>query len=151
MRKCKLFVLILFGLLISAAHLPAQSQAEMRFLQPTASLSGNTGLWKVHSPINLAPGQVSFSAWADRINRNPGRLTITTYGLGGGVGLTDWLELGVNFEINRRILVGRQSELSLGQQQLGFSCTRFLATWQLIFFYFSWGCSLRLSFFKLVV
>src|SRR3990170_5684141 len=124
MRKNNLIVLILCGLLISAAHLQAQGQAEMRFLQPTASLSGNTGLWKVHSPINLAPGRAAFSVWADRINRNPGLLTITTYGFGGSAGLTSWLELGVNFEVNRRILVRRASELSLGQQQLGFFGTK---------------------------
>lgn len=120
MRKCNLSVLILFGLLFSAVLVHAQAQGEMRFVQPTASLSGNTGLWKVQSPLTLAPGQASFSAWADRINRNPGRLTITTYGFGGAVGLTDWLEFGANFEVNRHVLVGRQSELSLGQQELGY-------------------------------
>jgi len=124
MRQNKLMVLILFGILFTAEGAVAQTQAEMRFLQPTASLSGNTGLWKVHSPINLAPGQAAFSVWADRINRNPGLLTITTYGFGGSAGLTSWLELGVNFEVNRRILVRRASELSLGQQQLGFFGTK---------------------------
>ena len=124
MRKCNLMVLILFGLLFSAVLVQAQTQEEMRFLKPTSSLSGNTGLWKVHSPLNLAPGQVSFSGWGDRINRNPGQLTITTYGFGGAAGLTDWLELGVNFEVNRRILVGRQIDLSLGQQELGFFGTQ---------------------------
>jgi len=124
MRKCNLRVLILFGLLFSAVCVQAQTQGEMRFLQPTASLSGNTGLWKVHSPNNLYPGQASVSVWADRINRNPGRLTISTYGFGGAWGLTDWLELGVNFEAHRHILVGRQSELSLGQRELGYFGTQ---------------------------
>jgi outer membrane protein OmpA-like peptidoglycan-associated protein len=124
MRKRNLMALILFGLLISTASIQAQTAAEMRFLKPTSSLSGNTGLWKVHSPLNLMPGQVSFSAWGDRINRNPGQLTITTYGFGGAVGLTSWLEMGMNFEVNRRVLVGRQIDLSLGQQELGFFGTQ---------------------------
>jgi outer membrane protein OmpA-like peptidoglycan-associated protein len=124
MRKYNLIVLILFGLLLSPELIQAQTQAEMRFLKPTASLTGNTGLWKIQSPVNLGAGNVAFSAWGDRINRNPGRLTITTYGFGGAVGLTNWLEMGVNLEVNRRVLVGRQSELSLGQQELAFFGSR---------------------------
>jgi len=120
MRKSKMMILMLFSFLLAAMCVHAQNGSEMRFLQPTASLTGNTGLWKIQSPINLPPGQGAFSVWADRINRNPGQLTITTYGFGGSVGLTKWLEFGANFEVNRRVLVRRFEELSLGQQQLGF-------------------------------
>jgi hypothetical protein len=84
-----------------------------------ASLSGNTGLWKVLTPTNLPKGGVAVSVWLDRINRNPGQLTITTFGFGGSTGLNNWLELGINFEVNRRILVRRADQLSLGQQRLG--------------------------------
>ncbi|HWP84630.1 MAG TPA: OmpA family protein [Terriglobia bacterium] len=124
MRRWNVAALTLVGLMTFAVRLQAQALTEMRFLKPTSSLSGNTGLWKVHTPTGLELGQVSFSLWADRINRNPGQLTITTYGFGGAVGLTDWMELGLNFEVNRRILVRRADQLSLGQQQLGFFGTK---------------------------
>lgn len=103
-----------------AQQTQAQQPAQPRFLQPNSSLYGNTGLWKVLSPDTLPRGQASFSVWYDRIGRNPGHLTISTIGVGGAAGLTDWLELGGNFEINRRVLVRRANQLSLGQQQLGF-------------------------------
>ncbi len=119
MLKNKGIVFLAAGFLFITLAAQAQNQTESRFLQNTASLSGNTGLWKVHTPITLPPGQFSFSVWLDRINRNPGQLTITTLGFGGSAGLTRWLELGVNFEVNRRVLVRRSDQLSLGQQQLG--------------------------------
>jgi outer membrane protein OmpA-like peptidoglycan-associated protein len=121
MRISKRSTLIVCSLVFAAlgAQAQTQPQEEMRFLQPTASLSGNTGLWNVLTPTNLSKGQVAVSVWADRINRNPGQLTITTYGFGGSFGLNNWLELGVNFDVNRRILVRRADQLSLGQEQLG--------------------------------
>ncbi|MBI4459576.1 MAG: hypothetical protein HY648_05915 [Acidobacteria bacterium] len=109
--------LFLTGLLTFVTLTQAQ---DSQFLKPTASLRGSTGLWKVLSPENLPPGQAAFSLWYDRINRNPGFLTISTIGVGGSVGLTDWLELGASFDINRRVLVRRSDQLSFGQQQAGF-------------------------------
>src|SRR5438477_12134220 len=107
MRTSVRITLILFTLAFAVATAQAQSQEDMRFLKPTASLSGSTGLWKVLDANNLPKGGIAVSGWADRINRNPGQLTITTFGIGGSVGLNSWLELGVDFEINRRILVRR--------------------------------------------
>ena len=74
------------------AALTARAQDD-RFLKPTASLSGNTGLWKVHSAENLRAKEAAFSVWADRINRNPGDLRLTTLGFGGSVGITNHVEL----------------------------------------------------------
>jgi outer membrane protein OmpA-like peptidoglycan-associated protein len=102
------------------AAMAARAQDDSPFLKPTASLSGNTGLWKVHSAENLRPKEAAFSVWVDRINRNPGDLRLTTIGFGGGVGITRHIELGINFEVNRRVSVGNPYELSFGQQELGF-------------------------------
>ncbi len=118
MLKSTMRLLALSGILFAATV--AQAQDESRFLKPTASLSGNTGLWKVHSPDGLRAKELAFSIWYDRINRNPGELRLSTMGFGGGVGIKDWLELGINFEVNRRVSVGDSSQLSFGQQQLGF-------------------------------
>ncbi len=86
---------------------------------PVASIYGNTGLWKVLTADTLPAGQVSLSSWYDRINRNPGNLTVSTLGFGGSVGITHRIELGVSFEANRHVLVGRAQQLSFGQQALG--------------------------------
>lgn len=86
----------------------------------TAAIYGDTGLWKVLTAETLPVRQASLSAWYDRSNRNPGYLTISTFRLGGSVGITDRLEVGVSLEANRHVLVGRANELSFGQQALGF-------------------------------
>ncbi|OFV98829.1 MAG: hypothetical protein A3F68_13260 [Acidobacteria bacterium RIFCSPLOWO2_12_FULL_54_10] len=116
LRKIAFVLSISFSLTLFIISAQAQ---ESRFLQPTASLAGNTGLWKVLSPDTLPPKQASFAVWYDRIGRNPGQLTISTIGVSGATGLTNWLEFGANFEINRRVLVRRSDQLSLGQQQAG--------------------------------
>ncbi|PYS37286.1 MAG: hypothetical protein DMG14_21835 [Acidobacteria bacterium] len=59
------------------------------------------------------------SASYDRINRNPGYLTISTIRFTASVGITDRLEFGAVLEANRRVLVGRAEQLSFGQQALG--------------------------------
>jgi len=87
---------------------------------PVAGIYGNTGLWKVFTAETLRTGQASFSTWYDRIHRDPGHLTISTFGFGAAVGITDRLEAGVNFEANRHARVGQPEQLSLGQQALGF-------------------------------
>jgi hypothetical protein len=85
----------------------------------TASESGNTGLWKVLTASTLAPRKTSFSVWYDRTNRNPGDLTISTTGFSAAYGIDDRFEFGVSLEANKRVLVGRQDQLSFGQQALG--------------------------------
>jgi len=85
----------------------------------TASESGNTGLWKVLTASTLAPRKASFSVWYDRTNRNPGDLTISTTGLSAAYGIADRFEFAAALEANKRVLVGRQDQLSFGQQALG--------------------------------
>jgi hypothetical protein len=87
---------------------------------PSASIYGNTGLWKVLSADTLSAYRVTFSTWYDRINRNPGELVIGTFGVGGAIGITNRMELGVSFEANRDVTTGRPDELSFGQEALGF-------------------------------
>src|SRR5437867_1103428 len=87
---------------------------------PVAGIYGNTGLWKVFTAETLQAGQASFSTWYDRIHRDPGHLTISTFGFAFSVGITDRLEAGVNFEANRHVRIGQAAQLSFGQQSLGF-------------------------------
>jgi len=124
MLKRQMTILLLCGIVLSSVAGLAQAQQEDRFLRPTTSLHGNTGLWRVLGADTLPAGQAGFSVWYDRFNRSPGHLTISTVGVGGAVGLSDWFEVGFNWAINRRILMRRFEELSFGQQRLGFFGTQ---------------------------
>ncbi len=122
---------ILFLFIIStltAVGARAQSMDDQPSHPPSSTIYGNTGLWKVFSADNLPRHQASFSVWYDRINRNPGFLTIGTVGISGAAGITDWLEFGMNFEINKHILARRQDQLSFGQQALGLFGNRTLGS-----------------------
>jgi hypothetical protein len=87
---------------------------------PTASIYGNTGLWRVFTADTLARHQIVVSTWYDRINRNPGDLVISTFGFGGAIGITSRFELGLSLEANRDVTTGLPGELSFGQQALGY-------------------------------
>ena len=87
---------------------------------PTASIYGNTGLWRVFTADTLARHQIVVSMWYDRINRNPGDLVLSTVGFGGAIGITRRFELGLSFEANRDVTTGLPDELSFGQQSLGY-------------------------------
>src|SRR5256885_17133726 len=107
-RAFQASVFLLLGSLLAAGAF-AQSTDEGPNL-PTTNILGNSGLWKVFTADNLERGQGSFSVWYDRINRNPGWLTISTVGASGAIGLTDRLEFGANFEFNKHILARRQDQ-----------------------------------------
>ena len=115
----KFGVYLFVSFLLVAAGAQAQATGETPDHPPVATVYGNTGLWHVYSADTLAAGHPSFNAWYDRFNRDPGYLTIGTWGVSGAVGLTNRLEFGVNFDINTHILDRRADELSFGQQQLG--------------------------------
>src|SRR2546427_10747005 len=87
---------------------------------PEAGIYGNTGLWKVFTAETLRTGQASVSTSYDRIHRDPGHLTVSTFGFGAAVGITDRLEAGVNFEANRHARVGQPEDLSWGRRAPAF-------------------------------
>src|SRR5262249_28388436 len=88
--------------------------------QPAASFWGNTGLWKVLTTDTLARGQFSVSAFFDKLQRNPGNLTVETTVVSAAQGLTRRLEFGFALEANRHVSVASPEQLSFGQQALGF-------------------------------
>jgi len=87
-------ILCLCACFVLRAEASAQPPADTVFSQPAAGISGNTGLWKVFTADTLAAGQESFSAAYDRVNRNPGYLTVSTASFAGAVGITGRLEFG---------------------------------------------------------
>jgi hypothetical protein len=112
-------ILCLSFWVIAAGAMPSPA-ADNEPNSPVAGVYGNTGLWKIFVAQTLEAGRASSSLWYDRINRNPGRLTISTAGFSGAYAVTRRLELGVDIEVNRHVLVGRAEDLSFGQQALGF-------------------------------
>jgi hypothetical protein len=98
------------GLSFAAQDLP---------VSPVSGIYGNSGLWKVLSTETVAVRRASVSTWYDRARRNPGGLTIGTFGAGAAVGITNRLEGAVQMELNRRVTVGSPEQLSFGQQALG--------------------------------
>ena len=87
-------------------------------LNPMPSLSGFPGLWKTIGADALPAGSFGATGWMDRINRNPGYLTITTTGASWFASLHRRVALAGQFNVNRRILVRRADQLSFGQDTL---------------------------------
>jgi outer membrane protein OmpA-like peptidoglycan-associated protein len=87
-------------------------------VNPQPSLLGYPGLFRAIGAGGLPAKSFGGSAWIDRINRNPGFLTITTIGASGFVSVHKRVAFDVQVNINRRILVRRADQLSLGQQNL---------------------------------
>lgn len=87
-------------------------------LNPQPSLFGFPGLWKAIGAQALPPKSFGGSAFYDRINRNPGFLTISDVGWSGFVSLHERFALAGRMTINRRILMRRADQLSFGQERL---------------------------------
>jgi outer membrane protein OmpA-like peptidoglycan-associated protein len=87
-------------------------------LNPQPSLWGYPGLWKTVGAGGLPATSFGATGWVDRINRNPGYLTITTFGTSGFYSFSQRFALDYQVNINRRVLVRRADQLSFGQQRL---------------------------------
>ena len=109
----------LVGFMLLVAIGAFAQSSDQPFHPQTSTIFGNTGIWKVFNASNLDPKQASFSVWYDRYIRNPGVMRSGTVGVSGAVGILSWLEFGANIELNRRIVLDNQSQLSLGQQAIG--------------------------------
>ncbi len=124
LRKLLTLVLPAAMLMVMAGDLSAQSSGsfgpgpEPDLLTPQASIWGGIGLWKVLSADTPPAKSWGTSGWMDRVNRNPGQMTITQTGTSLFWGASDRLELMVRFNVNTRILSRRDDQLSLGQATL---------------------------------
>jgi len=135
MLRTRCMLLVALVLVLGSIWLPAQAKSgskpvftgnapEPDPFNPTASEYGVTGLWKVISADTPPARSFGLTTFIDRINRNPGQMTITTIGEGLFFSPHDRVELGVQVNLNRRVLARRQDQLSWGQAYLfgrGFS------------------------------
>jgi len=85
---------------------------------PQASIYGEIGLWKVLSAETPPSHSFGTSGWIDRINRNPGQLTITQTGTSLFFAPSSRVELGLRVNVNTKIQSRREDELGLGQATL---------------------------------
>lgn len=126
LRLRTLFLVVLIPALFCTTILAAQSGNKNPFSSsadndpyyPMASLSGLTGLWKVISAESTPAGSFGATGWIDRINRNPGQLTITSAGPSLFVSPHRRVEIGLEIDADTRVLTRRQDQLSLGQATL---------------------------------
>lgn len=124
--RCLLLVALVLSL--CSTLLPAQASGskpvftgnapEPDPFNPMASEYGLTGLWKVISADTPPARSFGLTTFIDRINRNPGQMTITTIGESLFFSPHNRLELGVQVNLNRKVLARRQDQLSWGQATL---------------------------------
>lgn len=134
MLRMRCMLLVALVVVLGSTLVPAQTSGskpvftgnapEPDPFNPMASEYGLTGLWKVISADTPPARSFGLTTFIDRINRNPGQMTITTVGEGLFFSPHDRVELGVQVNVNRRVLARRQDQLSWGQATLfgrGFS------------------------------
>src|SRR5258708_18530611 len=120
----KLFAaVVLTGLVVVASGTLAFGQPagakfgpapEPDLLNPQASIWGNIGLWKVISAETPPAHAFGTSGWMDRINRNPGQMTITGTGTSVYYSPSDRLDLGLRLNVDEKIQSRRTDPLGLG-------------------------------------
>ncbi len=69
----------------------------------TPTINGSTGLFHVPVADTLRRGEFSFSAQANKFNREPGDIDITRFPVSFTVGLHDRIELFASYEVHKRV------------------------------------------------
>ena len=69
----------------------------------TPTINGSTGLFHVPVADTLRQGEFSFSAKANKFNREPGDIDITRFPVSFTAGLHDRIELFVSYEVHKRV------------------------------------------------
>jgi len=79
-------------------------------LIPTTA--GPLGLFTLETADILPKRRWSVAGYANKFSRMPGSVTVLNFGLNFGVGITDWLNLYVDFEPHRHTHVSQPGQLS---------------------------------------
>ena len=86
---------------------------------PMLSNTGNPGMFTVETGETLPRGGFAFTAGADKFSRDPGNITVVSYGWSFAAGLTDRISAFVNFGAYNHVHVGRPDLLSLSSDTIG--------------------------------
>ena len=86
---------------------------------PMPAESGNPGMFTVETGETLPRGGFAFTAGADKFSRDPGNITVVSYGWAFAAGITDHISAFVNFDAYNHVHVGRPDLLSLSANTIG--------------------------------
>lgn len=86
---------------------------------PMPAVSGNPGMFTVETGETLPRGGFAFTAGANKFSRDPGNITVISYGWGFAAGITDHISAFVNFDAYNHVHVGRPDLLSLSSNTIG--------------------------------
>lgn len=76
------------------------------------TVNGGTGLFTVYDAQTLRKGEFNFGFYANHFHRDPGNLRFEVYPINFQIGLSDRIELFVNYEVNRQVVTGTPALLS---------------------------------------
>ena len=83
------------------------------------AISGNPGMFTVETGETLPRGGFAFTAGADKFSRDPGNITVLSYGWAFAAGITNHISAFVNFDAYNHVHVGRPDLLSLSDNTIG--------------------------------
>jgi hypothetical protein len=86
---------------------------------PMPAISGNPGMFTVETGETLPRGGFAFTAGADKFSRDPGNITVLSYGWAFAAGITNHISAFVNFDAYNHVHVGRPDLLSLSANTIG--------------------------------
>ena len=103
------------------AAAPADSTAAdiRREWSPMPAESGNPGMFTVETGETLPRGGFAFTAGADKFSRDPGNITVVSYGWAFAAGITNRISAFVNLDAYNHVHVGRPDLLSLSANTIG--------------------------------
>ena len=103
------------------AAAPADSPAAdiRREWSPMPAESGNPGMFTVETGETLPRGGFAFTAGADKFSRDPGNITVVSYGWAFAAGITNRISAFVNLDAYNHVHVGRPDLLSLSANTIG--------------------------------
>jgi hypothetical protein len=104
-----------------AAAAPADSTPAdiRREWSPMPAESGNPGMFTVETGETLPRGGFAFTAGADKFSRDPGNITVVSYGWAFAAGITNRISAFVNLDAYNHVHVGRPDLLSLSANTIG--------------------------------
>lgn len=86
---------------------------------PMPAVTGNPGMFTVETGETLPRGGFAFTAGANKFSRDPGNITVVSYGWAFAAGITDHISAFVNFDAYNHVHVGRPDLLSLSSNTIG--------------------------------
>jgi len=92
---------------------------------PMLATTGTLGLFTLETGDTLPKGGFAFSAFANKLGRMPGSVTVLEFGINANYGVTDDLSIYAGFDPYGHVHVGCPGQLSLRSTPTSFGCPPF--------------------------